>query len=71
MIPAPAFAAAELRPTRLGHLHPATRLGGAILGVVTVFGLPAAAVPIAVVVPALFLVATGLDAGRQVRALLA
>ena len=69
MIPAPAFAAAELRPTRLGRLHPATRMGGVFLGIVTVFSLPAEAVLVAVLVPALVLVGTGMDPGRQIRAL--
>jgi energy-coupling factor transporter transmembrane protein EcfT len=69
VIPAPAFAASELRPTPLGRLHPATRLGGAVLGMVTVFSLPAVLVPVAVLVPALFLVRTGLDLRRQLRSL--
>lgn len=71
MIPAPAFAAAEMRPTRLGLLHPAIRLGGGLLGIVTVFVVPPPLVPVAALVPALMLAATGLDAGRQFRALAA
>lgn len=69
MIPAPAFAAAELRPTALARLHPATRLGCVVLGIVTVFVLPPVAVPAAVLVPAVGLAFTGLDPARQLRSL--
>lgn len=69
MIPAPAFAATELRPTVLDHLHPAVRLGAMVLGVATVFTVPPVIVPVAALVPASVLTITGLDVGRQVRAL--
>lgn len=71
MIPGPAFAAATVRRNPLAALHPAVRLGGALLAVLTAFALPAGAVPFAVLAVSGMLVAAGMPLRAQISALAA
>lgn len=70
MIPGPAFAGAEGRANPLADWAPETRLATALLGIATVFALPALAAPLAALVAAALLAAAGLTVRLQVRALL-
>ncbi len=69
MINGSAFAAAGLSPSPLSRLHPAVRLGGLLLGLVTC--MVAGPVLLAAMLVALIvaMLGTGLDAGHQWRAL--
>jgi len=69
MIPGPAFKPVVWRETPLQRLHPATRLGAAVLGVVTVFAVNPLWVGLLLPALAGLLAWTGLTPGAQLRAL--
>ncbi len=69
MISGPSLAPAAPRRPLLGGLHPAVRVLGGLLAVLTPFCLPPSAVPPAALFTAVLAAASGLELRRQLRAL--
>jgi energy-coupling factor transporter transmembrane protein EcfT len=70
VIPGPAFADAARRANPLAGWTPEVRLATALLGVATVFTVPPPAAPVAALIPACLLAASGLTPAHQARSLL-